>query len=92
MNNISQMNFIDIGISSLISNSGPEKHPGQNGESFESSSEVPKLVEEKRDGREYKYLERVLESVAAEVDSLECWEDSIEDVLQVGIEGGSDGW
>lgn len=46
MNDIAKVDLVNIGIKSSISDSGPEEHPGKNGQSFESESQVPELVKE----------------------------------------------
>lgn len=89
MDDISEVDFIDFGVDCFISDSGPEEHPGEDGESLESESEVPELVEEERERWQDEHLERILISFATEVDSLEGGEDSVEDVLQIGVEGWS---
>lgn len=84
---VAQMDFVDIGIDGLVSETGPEEHPGQDGESFEAPSEVPELVEEEGDGGEYKNLEGILVAFAAVVVGFEGGEGPEEDVLPVGVEG-----
>ena len=46
MDYISEMNLIDFWVHGLISDSGPEEHPREDGESFEAECEIPELVEE----------------------------------------------
>lgn len=46
VDDISEVHFIDIGVEGAVSESGPEEHPGENGESLEANGEVPELVEE----------------------------------------------
>lgn len=46
MNNISEMNLVNVRVVGSISDSGPEKHPGEQSESFESESQIPELIEE----------------------------------------------
>lgn len=46
VNDVPQVHFVEVGVNSAIANSGPEKHPRQDGKTFESESEVPELVEE----------------------------------------------
>ncbi len=38
MDDISEMDLINIGVEGSVSESGPEEHPGEDGESFESGS------------------------------------------------------
>ena len=45
--------------------------------------------DEEGDGWKDEYLEGVLKPVAAVIYSFECGEDSVEEVLKVGVEGGS---
>ena len=47
MEDVSEMYFIDFRIDGFVSQSGPEEHPGQDGEAFESEGEVPELIEAK---------------------------------------------
>ena len=46
MNDISQMELVEAGVSGLVPNSGPEEHPGQDGEPLETEGQIPELVEE----------------------------------------------
>lgn len=46
VDDISEVHFIDIGVEGAISESGPEEHPGEDGESLEANGQVPELVEE----------------------------------------------
>jgi hypothetical protein len=49
MDDISEVHFINIGVESSVSDSCPEEHPGQDGQSLESQGQVPELIEEERD-------------------------------------------
>ena len=46
MDNISQMELVEAGVGGLVPNSGPEEHPGQDGEPLEAEGQIPELVEE----------------------------------------------
>ena len=46
VDDIPEMHLIDVGIEGSVSDSGPEEHPGQDGESLEAEGKIPKLVEE----------------------------------------------
>lgn len=50
VNNVAKVYFIDVWINGFVSYSGPKKHPGKYGESFEACCEIPELVEEEGDG------------------------------------------
>lgn len=36
MDDIAQVHFIDFGVSSLVSDAGPEEHPGEDSQGLES--------------------------------------------------------
>ena len=91
MDDISQMELVEAGVGGLVSDSGPEEHPGQDGEALEAEGQIPELVEEDGEGGQDKDLEVVLEPLATVVDLLEGGEHSEEDVLPVGVEGRTDG-
>lgn len=46
VDDISEVDFIQIGVEGTVSESGPEEHPGEDGEPLEAEGEVPELVEE----------------------------------------------
>jgi len=51
MDDITQMYLVNVRVESAVSDSGPEKQPGQDSESLEAVCEVPELIEEDRQGR-----------------------------------------
>jgi len=48
VDDITQVYLVNFGVDSTVSDSGPEKQPGQHSEGLEAVSEVPELIEEDR--------------------------------------------
>jgi hypothetical protein len=66
---VAEVHLVDLRVDGFVSESGPEEHPGENGEGLEAEGEIPELVEEDGEGGQYEDLEGILEAPAAVVDS-----------------------
>ena len=47
MDDITKVDFIDFRVNCFVSNSGPEEHHWEDGQSLEAESQIPELEEEK---------------------------------------------
>ena len=86
---ISQISFLEIGVQSLISESGVEEEPRQDTEELETESDIREHVETEGETGEDIDLEGIIQSVSSVPPLAQTREDSLFHILDPGIEQGS---
>jgi len=86
---ISQISFLEIGVQSLISESGVEEEPRQDTEELETEGDVREHVEAEGETGENVELEGIVHSVSSFPPLVQTREDSVSHILDPGVEHGS---